>query len=490
MRGRVALLALAVVLAGCAGAFTTERPGTEPSATPSAGAATPTPTSGPPPTAGPTTGATTGPATPTPAATPTGRPPTPTPRRADRVTVAGRPLAFDEEAVYRTVLAMHGRSYDDAPPVELTVKPRPSSARTDGVFETTPFLRLWGFDASAANDTAIAGLALRRQVYLYTETVPSPTEQRVVLAHEYAHVLQYDTDAFGRVQAGVREGDGNRRQVYVAVVEGAASYVGARYAAGQPDVPARDRSWAAFTDGRSRLGTYLVAPYFFGERYVRGRIDDPANLSAVYDRPPTTTEQVIHGYEPGEEPARPLSVATETPEDSGLVTETAHPRGELFVRVLLEGQLARDRAARAAAGWGADRLVVVRNATAPGADPGYAWVLRWDDADEAEEFAAAMGTYLDRRGTRTDGRWTAGNATFDLRRVNPETVAVVAGSASFVDGVAVRGTDADVTVAVGETGAANGTSATSDAVGRPGSVGHPDAVRHLGTARRPVAATP
>jgi hypothetical protein len=113
---------------------------------------------------------------------------------------------------------------------------------------------------------------------------------------------------------------------------------------------------------------------------------------------------------------------------------------------VLEGRLEGDRAAAAAAGWGADRLIQFDHRDH---DTAYAWVLRWDDPDEADEFAAAMTDYLDARGDRTAGHWTDGDATFALHRVDDETVVVLAGPEPFVDNATATGSNADVTVTVG-----------------------------------------
>lgn len=466
MRLGAALLAVLLVLAGCAGPASTDWFGTD-ATTP--GTATPSTDR----TATPTTEGTathrvdgieepvtarTGTATAARARaagddasstpTATSRPPSPTPRTAGRVAVSGLPLDVDEERVYRAVVEMHGREYESAPAVDLRVKERPAPSRTDQVWEPTAFMELWGFDPSAMNETSIAGLAVGTRVFLYTEPVPTSEGRRSVLAHEFTHVLQHDAGAFERTMAGIRQGDGNARRVYTAVVEGTATYAQERYVAEKLNGTAERPTWAEATENRSRFGVYAIAPYVFGPRYVRERVDSLENLDAVYDRPPRTTEQVIHGYGPGEEPARPLSVRVDEGAGTEWYQRDERVRGELFVRLVLEGQLDRERAADAAAGWGADRVVTFGEAGA--GTRAHAWVLRWDDASEADAFAAAVRDYLDGRADRAAGRWVDGDETFDLRRVGDETVVVLAGPDRFVDAASVDGTSANVTVGVGE----------------------------------------
>lgn len=443
MRARLVVLALVVVLSGCTGAFTAERPVEQSPSTPTADG-TPAATTAPATTDAPT-GTTNG-ASGTPTATPTPRPPTPTPREAGKVRVSGLPLSFDEEQVYRDVVALHGQSYESAPGVDLRVKETPSPARTSQVWDASEFMLLWGFDPSALGNTSIAGLAIGDRVFLYAEPVPSTSGRMSVLAHEYTHVLQHDADAFTRTRRGVRRGEGSTSRVYIGVVEGTATYVQRRYVARHLEVEPRNRTWATYSANRSRFGTYAVAPYYFGERYVDQRIDSAANVSSVYERPPTTTEQLIHGYGPREEPARPLEVDADGEGDWFGFDKRV--RGELFVRLVLEGELSRERAAEAAAGWGADRVVTFEDTETE--TVGHAWVLRWDSPAESEEFVAAMTDYLDARGESAGDRWVDGDTTFDLRRVDDETVVVVAGPDRFVDATSVAGGDGEVTVAVAE----------------------------------------
>lgn len=462
MRAGGALLALLVVLAGCASPAPTDLIGTDAPAT-ADGTTTPTAAGTATPTAT-VEGATSGSSSPSPSPsdsaspsqsnspsssrTDTPRPPTPTPRTEGKVAVSGYPLDVDEESLYRTVVEMHGLAYETAPAVELQVKERAAPSRTDSVWETSAFMELWGFDASEMRRTSIAGLAVGTRVFLYVEPVQTKDGRRSVLAHEYTHVLQHHTDAFRQVKSGVRAGDGNTRRVYLAVTEGSATYVERRYADVHLNVSRERRSWAGFTRNRSRFGTYVVAPYFFGPRYVGQRIDSVEELSAVYERPPRTTEQVIHGYDPDEEPARPLTIRTEESASTGWHLDDERVRGELFVRLALAGELERERAAAAAAGWGSDR--VLSYATTGSDERAHAWVLRWDDTSEADEFAAAIGDYLDARADRASDRWVDGETVFDLRWAGEETVVVLAGPDRFVDDVTVTGSNDAVSVSVDE----------------------------------------
>lgn len=422
----VVLASLLVVLAGCAAPFGTTE--------------TPTPGTTPAPTASPTDSPSVATPTPTPSSTPEATS-TPTTRTYGKVTVEGRELSFDPEPVYRRVVELHGMSYAEAPPITVHVTDRYEPGPEEQLWEQTEFKRLWGLDRSEASNTSVAGLARGRDVYLYAETVNGPTARESVLAHEFAHVVQHETDAFARIYGSVRaSGPSNARQLYRGTVEGTATFVQSRYAARHLDRTPVGTTWASYRQDRSLFGAYAVAPYFFGQRYVRERVDAVTELDAVYDDPPRTTEQLVHGYAPGEEPPRRLTVDARTGDVWSV--DDRRVKGELFVRVVLEDELSSDRAADAAAGWGADTLVVFDD----GVYTGHAWALRWDSPAEAEEFAAALTAYLDRRGERRDGAWHDDGDAFDLRRVGDDTVVVVLGDPGFVEDATVEGTDGDVTV--------------------------------------------
>jgi len=106
------------------------------------------------------------------------------------------------------------------------------------------------------------------------------------------------------------------------------------------------------------------------------------------------------------------------------------------VRTALAANLSVERASRAAAGWGNDSLVTFRRPD--GGASSYAWVLRWDTASDADEFAAALGDSLSARGTALDdGGWQVAGVHAALHRPAARTTVLVAGTDGFVDETAV-----------------------------------------------------
>lgn len=283
----------------------------------------------------------------------------------------------------------------------------------------TPFRRV---AASTGGETV--------RLVLTDRTTPAAVEQALV--HEFAHVLQPD-DLRDRLRDRVgdyAETTDGTLATY-GVVEGAAVYVTEQYTdqflpdAAPPTVRLR-AAWREWSDA-NRL---LWGPYLFGARYVAGRVASPHYLGAVYRRPPTTTEQLLHGLVPAAEPRRPLSVVADA-DRSGWSVARTDAKGELYVRAVLGSAVPENRAAAAAAGWGADRLLAFES----GNRTGYAWVLRWDDTANATQFERAART-LD----------AGDDAAVRRVRVAPETVVVLAGDPVFVAGAGVSGGNASVTV--------------------------------------------
>lgn len=419
------LVALMMVLAGC-GAFSgpaTETASPSPTATPS-DAPTPTPTET---------------ATATPTATPT---PTPTVDPSEKVTIVetNGELSFDVPQTYLRIVRMHGKTLEEAPSVTIHVE---DSYEGDVLAEPGPFDTVMGMEPIAP-DTGVAGLARDTDVWVYTEAVQGSSIREQVLAHEFVHVMQTDDDAQRRTASNL-EFVGNAQLVYLATIEGAATYAENRYAEKYLDGNGEPRDWQSIREARTQYGAYLIAPYIFGHRYVAQRVDSVEELDEIYDDPPHTTEQLIHGYDTDVMP-RDLDVDVDT-----LGTEwydaNRQTKGELYLRIVLEGELDLDRAADAAAGWGNDELVTLQSGDA---DRGFAWVLRWDNATEADEFESAMRDYLDAHATSGDGIWENGGDTYRLVRVSDETVVLFAGDEAFVENASATGDDGEITVSADE----------------------------------------
>jgi hypothetical protein len=152
---------------------------------------------------------------------------TASPTPAPPVTVEGE-LPFDAETVYRRVADLHGESLSTLPSVTVIVDDSADGGVSDR-YHVTRFQRLLGLEPELRG-TSLAGLARGDEVRLFTDAVESDASLERVLAHEFAHVVQFHRDAFGEVSEQVRGMGANESRLQTAVTEGAASYVERRYA--------------------------------------------------------------------------------------------------------------------------------------------------------------------------------------------------------------------------------------------------------------------
>jgi hypothetical protein len=342
-------------------------------------------------------------------------------------------LGFDHEQAYRRTMTLLGRNDSVDPPSQIYLY-QPASPWQPTVAD--PFAqtlmdarRTSNFTAERHNGLVIALAG--------TETT---ADLRYTVVHEYVHNAQFALVQDTPTWSAMFSGDYQQRRAAGALVEGSASYVAVEYETRFSN-RSRDAVIGAHDNylNASPAGKLAWAPYHFGREYVAARADSPADHWRLYEHTPETTEELIHGLPPGSEPPTPLTVTVETDDWSVAARET---RGEMFTRVVLASELPEPRAARGAAGWGNDELVVLENGDARG----FAWTLRWDDDANATEFLDAFAAAMDERGTRTDGRWTANGTAIRLERVSGDTVVVATGPASFVASLTVDGRDGNVTV--------------------------------------------
>ncbi|PSP78440.1 hypothetical protein BRC81_07815 [Halobacteriales archaeon QS_1_68_20] len=249
-------------------------------------------------------------------------------------------------------------------------------------------------------------------------------EIEATLVHEYAHYLQ---DLVGTDQLLRR-----------ATAEGGATYVEKAYAQQYLDDvdPVRDlrRQYANTKKGGTAL---WIGLYYFGYRHFEQRIDSSDEVWAVYEAPPETFEQLMHGLAPDEEPRGVLNVSV----DSTGPTQTVS-MGELFLQTTLRTELERPVASDAATGWANDRLVVFADRDV------YAWTIRMDDESNASELQTALRSYLDAKATYDGTVWTAEQTAYRLVRASDETLVLVVGNRGQVENMTVSGSDESVTITI------------------------------------------
>jgi len=219
----------------------------------------------------------------------------------------------------------------------------------------------------------------------------TPANQ-LVLAHEMRHALQDQyMDVHRSLDDSVSDFD-DRRMAFMSLLEGDATLLMERFLlrrlpAGEEGAEkAEDVDLSMLAPSIEGvppvLRDQLVLPYTTGLEFTRFlfRSGGWARVKQAWDRPPQSTEQVLHPekYVAGE---RPLSVPIAyAPSGGHLLNQGV--LGEMFLNTLLGDETAPD----AAEGWGGDafRLFDLSGKTL------LVWRCVWDTPDAAERFRPAI----------------------------------------------------------------------------------------------------
>lgn len=230
----------------------------------------------------------------------------------------------------------------------------------------------------------------------------------LVYAHEYMHALQdanFDLDEL--LDEARFENEPDYALAVLSLIEGDAQLMTLQYteqrlredptlalqllgAITQLQSPALDNAPPIF-------GAELLFPYEQGMSFAT-RIFSNSGwrvLNQVYQRPPQSTEQVLHPdiyllYEtPIEVDVRPLDTFFENGDAWRLVRN--HPMGEFYIREHLKLFLPVNEAELASAGWGGDRMMLYADQDNR---PLVVWKLAWDTLNDMNEFNIAYDVFL------------------------------------------------------------------------------------------------
>jgi hypothetical protein len=255
-------------------------------------------------------------------------------------------------------------------PVRLRVVPAPPASH-DYPSADARLYRAFGLDTSSVRpqppraryDVATRRLLVQRR----------PAAGRRTMIHEYVRALLDENYKLKRV-GGLLARDRDRALAANAIVDGTAalsSHLGAPALRGTP----LDRFTTLETGAGLGPGRALAAQL----RYLGGK---KALLTALR-RFPQTTEQLLHI---DKFLMRERALAVPLPVTAGGARlMSSRTFGELDVRSLLQA-FRVPGAAAAAAGWGGGRLALYGDAVVI--------VLRWDTADDAAEWQAAVPHYV------------------------------------------------------------------------------------------------
>lgn len=344
-------------------------------------------------------------------------------------------LPLDENWVYNLTSALLG-SDAPAPTIdteELTTRFSPPDE---------PFFELLGLtnDSEGAGGTTAAAVARGDDTVVLSKTLAaedrpySDDRLELVLAHEFAHTIQFEEGWFRPALEAGETADPSSTEYRLltrALIEGGAVFAAEEYArATEMDVSQIGRFDRRYREAPPDR-RFVYAPYHHGGRYFDTVLDAADNLERVYrSDPPTTTAEVLF-------PASAVSEPGDVEFTAGTAREGWQRRatlddqaGAMLIHVAISSYTNAERADEAASGWVNDHLFAFDD----GASASYAWATHWESAADAEEFAAAFEATL---AARTDEQADR----VDVRFAGDRTVVVLAGDREFRESVVLDGAD-------------------------------------------------
>lgn len=236
----------------------------------------------------------------------------------------------------------------------------------------------------------------------------------VTYAHEFTHALQdqhFDLNSLGLGADADPDQSADLVLARQALVEGDATQVMQDYMVWR--VEAEDGllfstrlfavlgelEMAQFESAPPITNAEMLFPYLKGQAFVQDVLNRGGwvLLNAVYERPPLSTEQILHPqqYFDGDEPQIVELTLPDTELGKAWQLIDDDVLGEFYLLEYLDQHLPQSDAAAAAAGWGGDRLAVYYNDE----NGTTAWLygLSWDALSEAQEFIEHFTVFIQTR---------------------------------------------------------------------------------------------
>ena len=256
-------------------------------------------------------------------------------------------------------------------------------------------------------EAQLAGFYDPRGKSMYLARDLPPAAEHATLAHELVHALQDQYwDLGSRLE--YRPGQGDAQGALHALAEGDATsamleipLLGLERSA--LDLPesavSLEMELTMAADERTMaiprvLRASLVAPYMDGLRFVHAlrRRGGWAAVDAAWAAPPMTTEQLLHleKYDAGE-PA--LSLPPAEPPEAGWEVAYDDTLGEQGLRIVLEEWAPKRVAAKAAEGWGGDRITLFRRQVDGEETYALSWTLRFDEGPRGRRESEAREAF-------------------------------------------------------------------------------------------------
>ena len=238
--------------------------------------------------------------------------------------------------------------------------------------------------------------------------------ERLTYAHEYAHALQdqtYEYDEGMGYNDEACEDTGERCDALQALLEGDATLLEERWLltyASEADFQQLLQFYDSFSSPTYESAPEFIKadflfPYTTGRDFVEYFFLDGgwAAVDALYDNPPTSTEQILHPRRYPDDPPVEMSVPDALDAlGPGWREVEQDVLGEWFTFLVLSEFIPEELAREAAEGWGGDYYLVFRNESEGTGALGVSTV--WDTVRDAHSFYGAFRDYGDARfGERT-----------------------------------------------------------------------------------------
>ena len=248
----------------------------------------------------------------------------------------------------------------------------------------------------------------QHKLFMYEDASLENSQNRVVLAHELTHALQDQHFGLKRLPLEIKTND-DMAAAASALVEGEATLVMSEYMMKNLSLKAlKDNVAASITQNMSELSSaprylreMLVFPYLRGQEFCSSLFGGGGYkaVSAAYERPPTSTSQILHPEKFFREPREePIAIEWADVSVNGKQPTVDNTLGEMGMRIQI-AQFTDDRTGEDAAnGWRGDRYVCYESGR------GFAWKSVWASEADAAEFAAAQGKVISARKERAARR--------------------------------------------------------------------------------------
>ena len=234
--------------------------------------------------------------------------------------------------------------------------------------------------------------------------------QRPALAHEIEHALQDEHFDLKRFAEPIKE-NSDEQLAHAALVEGDGTALMLGFQAqamglGPEQLPTLVNALGRqmldlgaaqtplFSKAPPFLRETLIFPYLSGLSFVEALShgSDWKKIDNVFHHPPESTEQVLHPEKYLHDSPQTIAI---TPLHSleGMTLLRQDVLGELVWKILFSSQIPAEEAARAAAGWGGDRLVAYRDNEGQ-RPPSLMLFSSWDSEKDAKEAEAAARKWM------------------------------------------------------------------------------------------------